>query len=65
MSLTNFFEGHWVLRLPLIFNKFKKFNPSAHNAITSEDPPEDSDNVRAADGADSTPVLLASRRKWN
>ena len=47
------------------FNKFKKLNPSAHNAITSEDPPEDSDNVRAAGGADSSPVLLASRRNWN
>ena len=47
------------------FNKFKKLNPSAHNAITSEDAPEDSDNVRAAGGADSSPVLLASRRNWN
>ena len=31
----------------------------------SEDAPEDSDNVRAAGGADSSPVLLASRRNWN
>ena len=38
------------------YEKFKKFTPSAHNAITisSEDPSEDTDdNVRAAIGEDS------------
>ena len=36
------------------YEKFKKFTPSAHSAITSEDPSEDNDdNVRAATGDDS------------
>ena len=48
------------------FDQFKKFNPSAHNAITAEESPEDSDgNVRAAGGEHSSPVLLDIRRNWN
>ena len=42
------------------YEKFKKFTPSAHNAITisSEDPSEDTDdNVRAAIGEDSNDLL--------
>ena len=38
------------------YEKFKKFTPSAHNAINSEDSSED-DNVRAAIGEDSTSLL--------
>ena len=48
------------------FEKFKKFNPSAHNAIAAEESSEDSDgNVRAAGGENSSPVLLDIRRNWN
>ena len=42
------------------YEKFKKFTPSAHNAITitSEDPSVDTDdNVRAAIGEDSNDLL--------
>ena len=48
------------------FELFKKYNPSAHNAIPAEDHPEDSnDNVRAADGDNSSPVLLFNHQNWN
>ena len=46
------------------YEKFKKFTPSAHNAITSEDPSDDTDDiVRAAIGdsdSNSLPCYLSN-----